>query len=279
MKKLIFVHHSCGEYWLYDGNGGLGKALMEKGYFVSDTNYRWGPEEIGSRTDIGHWWSWFRGPLSAAYLKELYNENGKNSSYTRNEDIPEGENDIIMFKSCYPNSMLRGDNNEQVPPISDNCICGKSVSSLYTVANVKGIYIDILEYFKTRQDKLFIVITAPPLRDETYSSNARAFNNWLTHEWLIGYPYKNVRVFDFYNVMTSNGGSADTNDLNEGTGNHHRVKDGVIQHIIGEPCNILKYQVRENDNHPGSAGNMKATVEFLSLLDVFYNEWQASLKT
>jgi hypothetical protein len=37
--RLIFVHHSCGSNWLSDGNGGLGIALRDNNYFVSDTNY------------------------------------------------------------------------------------------------------------------------------------------------------------------------------------------------------------------------------------------------
>ncbi len=41
--RLIFIHHSTGENWLNDGNGGLGIALTENNYFVSDTNYGWGP--------------------------------------------------------------------------------------------------------------------------------------------------------------------------------------------------------------------------------------------
>jgi len=40
--KLIFIHHSCGENWLSDGDGGLGLALEANNYFVSDTNYGWG---------------------------------------------------------------------------------------------------------------------------------------------------------------------------------------------------------------------------------------------
>jgi hypothetical protein len=36
--KLIFIHHSCGENWLADDNGGLGTALRDNNYFVSDTN-------------------------------------------------------------------------------------------------------------------------------------------------------------------------------------------------------------------------------------------------
>ena len=45
--KLIFIHHSTGESWLADDHGGLGLALRDNDYFVSDTNYGWGPDEIG----------------------------------------------------------------------------------------------------------------------------------------------------------------------------------------------------------------------------------------
>ncbi|MCG2768868.1 MAG: DNRLRE domain-containing protein, partial [Anaerolineae bacterium] len=54
----------------------------------------------------------------------------------------------------------------------------------HTVGNAKAIYNDILEYFETRQDKLFVVITAPPMQDPKYPANARAFNTWLVEEWL-----------------------------------------------------------------------------------------------
>ena len=29
---LILIHHSCGENWLADGNGGLGLALRDNNY-------------------------------------------------------------------------------------------------------------------------------------------------------------------------------------------------------------------------------------------------------
>ncbi|MEI6309778.1 MAG: S-layer homology domain-containing protein, partial [bacterium] len=58
--RLVFIHHSTGENWLADDNGGLGAALRDSNYFASDTNYGWGPEGIGDRTDFGNWWEWFR---------------------------------------------------------------------------------------------------------------------------------------------------------------------------------------------------------------------------
>jgi len=260
--RLIFIHHSVGENWLNDGNGGLGIALRDNNYSVSDTNYDWGPDGIGSNTDIGQWWLWFRGPDSAKYLGALYAENGQNSEYSRMTDIGSGENQIIMFKSCFPNSALKGNINDPVPLISSNPLRGQSSSSEYhTVANAKGIYVDLLEYFKTRPDKLFVVVTAPPLSDATYADNARAFNNWLVNEWLTDYTVGNVFVFDFYNVLTSNGGNPNTNDLGSASGNHHRWWNGGVQHKTDgdghASSNTLEYPTE--DDHPSIAGNQKAT--------------------
>ena len=275
--RLIFIHHSCGSNWLSDSNGGLGIALRDNNYYVSDTNYGWGPDSIGSSTDIGHWWLWFRGPDITEYLNALYAESDQHSSYSRMTTEVSGENEIIMFKSCYPNSALKGDVNDPVPEIDDNPLRGQSCGSQYhTVANAKGIYIDLLEYFKTRPDKLFIVVTAPPLTDDTYADNARAFNNWLVNDWLTDYTVGNVFVFDFYNVLTTNGGDPNTNDLGLETGNHHRWWNGGTQHTTdgdddANP-NVLEYPT--GDNHPSKAGNEKATAEFTPLLNNVYSDFQ-----
>ncbi|MBN1358834.1 hypothetical protein JW988_08725 [Candidatus Bathyarchaeota archaeon] len=275
--RLIFIHHSCGSNWLSDSNGGLGIALRDNNYYVSDTYYGWGPDSIGSSTDIGHWWLWFRGPDSTEYLNALYAESDQHSSYSRMITEVSGENEVIMFKSCYPNSALKGDVNDPVPEIEDNPLCGQSCGSQYhTVANAKGIYIDLLEYFNTRPDKLFMVVTAPPLTDDTYADNARAFNNWLVDDWLAGYAVGNVFVFDFYNVLTTNGGDSDTNDLGLPTGNHHRWWNDGIQHVTGGDDdanpNVLEYPT--GDNHPSKAGNEKATAEFVPLLNNVYSSFQ-----
>jgi PKD repeat protein len=280
--RLVFIHHSTGEAWLADEHGGLGAALRDNRYYVSDTNYGWGPDSIGDRTDIGNWWEWFRGPSHGTYLSALYSESGQHSSYSRLESAPGGDNTVILFKSCFPNSALGGTPGDPVPPIGNNPLRGESCGSdAHTVANAKGIYIDLLDYFATRQDNLFVVVTAPPLSDPTYSANARAFNEWLVHNWLSSYPYKNVVVFDFYTVLTTNGGNTETNDLGSATGNHHRFRNGVIEHTAtgdddGNP-NITEYASDPSDDHPTCAGDQKATGEFIPLLNIAYHEWQGSL--
>jgi hypothetical protein len=278
--KLIFIHHSCGENWLADGDGGLGIALRDNNYFVSDTNYGWGPDGIGDTTDVGHWWSWFRGSSSAAYLNALYTEYGQHAAYSRLSTDPGGQNQIVLFKSCYPNSHLSG-NPGDAPTSGDNPLRGQDAWSEYhTVANAKGIYNDLLTYFAARQDKLFVAIAAPPLMssetDAAHAANARAFNDWLVNDWLDGYPHNNVAVFDFYNVLTSNGGDVDTNDLNAQTGNHHRWWNGAVQHLQTVSNSYSAYWGGNGGgSHPTAAGNQKATAEFVPLLNVFYHRWQA----
>jgi hypothetical protein len=249
--KLIFIHHSCGENWLANGHGGLGEALARSNYFVSDTNYGWGPNSIGDRTDITDWPEWFTGPESRRIMRALRAESGRLSPYTRSASDPGGENRIIMFKSCFPNSNLEGAPDD--PPRRGGGL---------TVRNAKAIYNDLLAYFRTQPGTLFIAITAPPVQDPTYAANARAFNNWLVRSWLARYEGSNVAVFDFYNVLT-------------GAGNHHRFHEGAIQHVSDRGKNTLQYP-SNGDDHPSPAGNRKATRELVPLLNVYYNRWRRS---
>ncbi len=248
--KLVFIHHSTGENWLADGYGDLGRALGQNNYFVSDTNYGWGPDGIGDRTDIPNWTEWFSSQNTPTYTQALYRESGQNADYTRTLADPGGENQVVLFKSCFPNSELEGSPDD--PP---------GTYEELSVSGAKYVYNQILAYFATRPDKLFIVITAPPLSDDAYAANARAFNQWLVEDWLSenNYTLDNVAVFDFYNVLT-------------GPDSHHRYIDGHIEHTIGGG-NTLYYP--SGDDHPSEEGSRKATQEFIPLLNLFYHRWQA----
>jgi len=256
--KLVFIHHSTGEHWLADDDGGLGLALAQNHYFVSDTNYGWGPayddsSTIGDHTDIPDWLAWFRSDRTDEYMQALFNESGQNSAYTRTLADPGGENVIVLFKSCFPNSALEGSPDDPPDPLVG-----------LTVGHAKYVYTEILKYFAAHPEKLFVVITAPPLQDGTYAANARAFNDWLLDDWLKDYPSANVAVFDFYTVLT-------------GPEAHHRLLGGQIQHVTVPGMDTEFYPTGPDDDHPSPAGNRKATAEFLPLLNVFYHRWQAGL--
>jgi hypothetical protein len=187
-------------------------------------------------------------------MNALFNEHEQHASYTRTLSDPGGENQIIMFKSCFPTSDLQGNPND--PP---------GTYEELSVSGAKYVYNTILQYFATRPDKLFIVITAPPLSDATHAANARAFNEWLLNDWLRenNYVLNNVAVFDFYNILTSPDA-------------HHRFNNGGVEHLTSS-SNTLHYP--SGDDHPSAAGSQKATEEFLPMLNIFYHRWKSGAPT
>jgi hypothetical protein len=273
--KLVFIHHSTGEAWLADGHGGLGIALRDNHYFVSDTNYGWGPNGIGDRTDLGHWWTWFRSSGAPTYLSALYGEGEQHCGYSRLATDPGGPNEIVMFKSCFPNSQLSGPYSP-IPAIAANPLKGEACGGDdFTVANAKGIYRDLLGYFGAHPEKLFVAVVAPPVTSPD-TPGGRALADWMVDHWLqdSGYTAGNVLVFDYYNVLSSKTGGGD-NDAGLASGNHHRIWNGAVQHKTDDGADRLAYP-SGGDSHPNAAGDGKATAEFVPLLNAAYNAWKGN---
>lgn len=307
--KLIFIHHSVGGHWLAHDYGNLVRALNRNNIYVNDITYDWEPKEltdtaaklakrkllkllkrddhgaynIGSRTDIGDLYDWFVGPDSRMIMEDVYRENNETdrfgshvNDFRLSTQDAGRENEIIVFKSCYPNTLLKGNPNDKpnadvTPP--HNYQAG---SALHTVANAKRAYNDALAYFKTRPDKFFVVVTSPPRRELPENGRiARGFANWLYYDWLKEnkYPLKNVMVFDLYNVLTS-GSGANGSDVGKEEGNHHRMWHGHEQHVVAADSNVLFYPRKTGDNHPSPAGLQKATEEFVPLLVEKYHQWR-----
>jgi len=248
-----------------------------------------GAYNIGNKTDIGHMPEWFLGPDSEMVMQAIYNEDletttfGDHSNSTSKTPLPNPgtgiENQIIMFKSCFPNTLLKGNPQEpaaQTNPPSHSFSAG---STEHTVANTKRIFIDVLTYFKRHPDKLFIIVTPPPQIILPENGNiARGFSNWLVHDWLkeSNYNTGNVKVFDLFNILTS-GPSSKENDAGQKEGNHHRIWKGEEQHITQVDNNVLVYPTNPKDDHPTQAGLQKATQEFVPLLNHWYAEWSSKV--
>jgi len=272
-KKAVFIHHSSGGNWIADAWGGLGNAMNDSGYFFSGIDYGWDAPyntDIGDYTDIGDWWTWFmdqtvqgnsqtrRDNIMGAVYTE-YDKDIQFGNYTRTLSDPGGENEIIMFKSCYPNSDIIADNATNPEDIYGD----PAGSNTYTETNVRALYDTILTYFKANPGRMFVVITAPPLSSATNAARARSFNNWLVYDWLqdADWENKNVYVWDWYNVLT-------------GVNNHHRVEDGVVVHTIASGSgNVAIDAYIDGDDHPNAAGCQKSTTEFVPVLDVWYSTW------
>jgi hypothetical protein len=226
--NLVFIHHSVGENWLSDG---LCEALNEDGYHVADIYYGW--REYGDNTDTIHWPTWFTDKVMGLVYQELGNMTAPNTL----APAP-GQNTIVMFKSCYPNSDVGSD-------ISDE----------------KAIYNGLLPYLEQHPDKMFVLVTPSPMREISDPQKTRELCDWLADResgWLSGLSTGNVFVFDFYNVLTDPAA-------------HHRLVDGKEVHESVPDHNTLAYP--SGDDHPNSEGNIKATGEFVPLLDLWYRQF------
>ena len=244
--NLLFIHHSCGGQWLadkgdsadgrdciyrtYPEGGGLRSRLEKNGYRVHEASYN---SAVGADTDIKDWPPKFSRQMEKVLKTEM-----------QDELLPDGEtNDIVMFKSCFPNNNFASDQ---------------------AVEEAMAAYKSLLPVFRQHPEVLFVAVTAPPLVPPTKSGNplkhfikkllgryqdvpaigqrARRFNNWLKdveNGWLSDYDLKNVVVFDLYDILTGEGKS-----------------------------NWAEYPTRNGtDSHPNAAGNAIATEKFIPFLN------------
>lgn len=229
--NLVFIHHSVGENWLNDG---LCRALNDNVYHVADIYYGW--RAYGDNTNTADWPTWFTDEAMGLVYQELGQMTAPN-----NLDPAPGENTIVMFKSCFPNSDVGSD-------ISDE----------------KAIYNSLLPYMEAHPDKMFVLVTPPPMIAIPDPLRTRELCDWLTDRdngWLAGLSTGNVFVFDLYNVLTNPDA-------------HHRMVDGVEVHEVVPGFNTLYYP--SEDDHPNTDGNVKATEELVPLLNMWYQEFAAS---
>ena len=229
--NLVFIHHSVGENWLRQG---LARMLNDHGYHVADITYGW--REYGDYTDTRDWPGWFTDGVMALVYRELGTMSAENSL-----EPAKGENTVILFKSCFPNSDT-----------------GSSID------DEKAVYNSLLPYFRSRPDKLFILATPPPMIRISSPGLTRQLCRWLTDRqggWLASLETGNVFVFDLYNVLTHPDA-------------HHQMVDGQEVHTTVPHADTLYYD-SDGDDHPNEQGSQKAAEEFILLLD----HWAAQHST
>ena len=254
--NLLFIHHSCGgalmaapgevvggargsgERCIYESHpngGGLRDLLTAAGYRVHQASYE---SLIGNDTDICHWRAKFADHMDRILC-------------TARQDtlLPAGQtNQIVLFKSCYPNNWFTGRGQEPGDP--DDCE--------RTVANARAAYRALLPLLEAQPEVLFVAFTAPPMAapkpvgwrqtlkswfkpEDRGGKLAREFNTWLVDRergWLAGYDLPNIVVFDFYHLLTG-----------EGAGDYsaYATRDG-------------------RDSHPSRDGNTRAARAFMPFL-------------
>jgi hypothetical protein len=192
--SIIFLHQSTGRNLIDQGD--VRQLFQQAGYAFWDHDYN----DVGLRNPNGN----FRG-YSYNVPKDNTNPDGlanifKQPAYPLPFNTYSGlmQHDVIILKSCFPNSNIESDE---------------------ALAQLKTTYLDIRARMDQYPHKVFILLTTPPLIPEETSPEAAArahlLADWLqASEFLNGHP--NIFVFDFYNLLIEqNPSAADYNMLRQ----------------------------------------------------------------
>lgn len=228
-KKMIFLHHSVGKNILYEG--GLKDSLAELGILVKGSTYG---DEIGEQTDMYNWLPKFEKDMARILSFKAH----PNMYY--NDDTT---NDIVMFKSCFPNSH-----------VTENAGSGDPTDRKRTQANYKAVFEGLKDEMAKNKNRLFIYLTAPPLVPEAttaqHAARARDFNDWLIGEFQPRYLKEtgqdNFVVFDLFDFLS-------------------------------DEDNFLKKENRpgnSGDSHPNAVANKAVAVKFMEFFRPIWENWQ-----
>ena len=178
--NILFVHHSTGYYLITQG--GVREQFQAAGYDFWDHDYN----EDGLRRPNG---------VSAGYSYNIPDDNTNPDGYARIFAQPVHrlpwntfsgllQHEVIIFKSCFPVSHIESDSQ---------------------LNEYKSNYLAIRDVMDAHPNKLFIVMTPPPLNPAATTpeaaARARAFSNWLTSDEYLG-THSNVFAFDFFGYLT-----------------------------------------------------------------------------
>ncbi|MEZ5358253.1 MAG: hypothetical protein R3F48_05430 [Candidatus Zixiibacteriota bacterium] len=230
--RMVFLHHSVGNGFMY--KGGLRDSLLNLGVVIRSCTYG---DEIGEQTDMDNWLPKFQNDMNKIFTFKAH----PNKYYPDDRS-----NDIIMFKSCYPNSNLSGDGSEP----------GSATSSDKTIANYKGVFEGLKTEFAKYPNKLFIYVTAPPnvpaVTTPENAARARKFNEWLQNEFLPAYAKEtgldNFKVYDLFNFLAAG--------------------DNFLK-------NEYRWQDNPRDSHPNDDAKKVVAKDFLRFFEPILNDWKS----
>jgi len=205
--NIFFLHHSCGYNLIHQG--GVREKFTTAGYDFWDHGYN---DQGLTRPD----------GTAAGYSYNIPNDNTDPDGLARifaqhvyklpvNALSGLFQHEVIAFKSCFPVSNITSD--EQLE-------------------TYKTYYFNIRDVMDRHPDKIFIVVTQPPLNpaatDAEAAARARALAEWLgSPEYLSNHP--NIFCFDFFNYLAEDDpASPDYNMLKaayrDGTDSHPNVR-------------------------------------------------------
>jgi len=195
--SVLFIHHSVGDNLVTRGNVRDHVATYNATHGTDIDFWDQGYTYDGLRNPAGVFTGTYDIPGDNTDVEGYYNLwTSSDAEYVTCRNQILGAHQVIAFKSCFPNSQIE---------------------SAAQLAQYKTWYLAMRDFFDTRTDIDFIVVSPPPLHrlsnDPAWATRARNFANWLgSSTYLSGHP--NVHCFDLFNLLANpDNGSATANML------------------------------------------------------------------
>jgi len=292
------------------GNGEV--ALYNNNYILHHLSYGSMLADGGNYTDYRDWHYKFRRYLdsgdSSNYVNDVGGEDllhcyAQDISYAEQSadeftsaDVSGQTNQVIMFKSCFPNSAIGAPDTSgglpENPTLADarTWIAGAGYSTWREGGGAAGPinfiqaeYLALLDVFgeERYRDILFVAWVAPPETDSS-SSYARALSDWFENQWLADYAYDNVLLFNYWNIHTGeHDASGNFMPAHQAKHNHSRYNPftGGRDYITtGDPDFVddIRMAFPSGDSHPSHFGGAVATKELIPLLNIQWNRLQGN---
>ncbi len=169
--KILFIHRSVGRNLMVEG--GLRDLLQERGVALDDYNNNNG---ILTASD---------GSIAANAIKMPGNNTNPDNlaQYFMNWDGLLGDYELIVVKSCYPNSRIKDDTQLKL---------------------VQQSYQAIFEAFAAHE-RCLKLLTSPPLRPG-FTNRAQADFADRLNKWLLDSQNEYVQVLDFHALLAEEEG-------------------------------------------------------------------------
>lgn len=292
------------------GNGEV--ALYNNNYILHHLSYDSTLADNEHFTDYRNWYRKFRNYLdggdSANYVNDVGGEDlvhcyAQDISYAEqgqdeftSADISGQTNQVIMFKSCFPNSAVGAPDTSSGlpanPTIADarTWVAGTGYSNWWDLGEAAGPinfiqaeYLALLDIFAEARYRniLFVAWVAPPECEST-SLYARQLADWFENQWLAGYPHDNVLLFNYWNIHTGEHlANGDAMPACQEDHNHARYNPFIGgRDYVGTGDSDFVDDIRmafpawgpaDRDSHPGHFGGAVATKELIHLLNIQWN--------
>ncbi len=178
-RNVVFLHHSVGNNLVEQGD--VRKLFSNAGYSFYDQGYNNQGMRGPDGGDAGFSYPVPHDNTDPDGLSVVFTQKAQPFPVNTLSGLLQHE--VIIVKSCYPNSNIGSEDSMQA---------------------LKAMYLEMRATMQNHPDKLFILFTTPPLNPaETNIANAqraREMTAWLMSDEFKG-ESQNIAVFDFYTLL------------------------------------------------------------------------------